>query len=70
MIHSTSTKLEGFTDYITSLNLFFFFPLVLPLEIQCSSTLLRGVLAVDCSANKPLATTTCSLDGNPYGPCT
>ena len=54
------------TNYITSVNL----PLVLPLEIQCSSTLLGGVLTVDCSANKPLAMTACLLDGNPYVPCT
>ena len=53
-------------NYITPVNL----PLVLPLEIQCSSTLLGGVLTVDCSANKPLAMTTCLLDGNPYVPCT
>ena len=44
-------------------------PSVLPLEMQCSSTLVGQLLTVRCSANKPLAMTNCSLDGNPLLPC-
>ena len=45
-------------------------PSVLPLEVRCSSALLGQLLTVRCSANKPLAMTTCSLDGNHIVPCT